>query len=378
MQFNLVSQGDYTPKIYQVSLSSILNIGKQGDPLKTFPLSGSKVCEGKQIAKERVTTTPSQASERSWKEINKEYLKQVNVSADNDDIYSIAPELIDPTIPLRSSLELVEDIESISKKNLKVLKKAEVGLSGKVKFVRFKNDNISDRWFAIKRPMSIFQKIFKSGNNIRASLKYYENNLNMALKIGNHSNFMKVRGIVVKEKSGKEAKPYLILEYIEGVRLRDIKYLSLTDNMHVLSQLKNALTHLFELGILPIDANHGNFLITKDNVLKIIDFDAWKYESAFSEHLAYGLYDIACSVAKKLTGKDNFNPSALTISGVNIKRDFEKSIINLITQFSSDYSTSLSLEADDDLYSYANRTPVKSSECVQSPPSTHNQRLTSS
>lgn len=162
---------------------------------------------------------------------------------------------------------------------------------------------------------------------------------------------MKVRGIGVKEKSGKEAKPYLILEYIEGVRLRDIKCLSLIDNKHVLFQLKNALTYLSELVILPIDVNHGNFLIAKDNILKIIDFGAWKYESAFAEHLAHGLYNIACSVAKKLKGKDSFNLPPLTISGVNIKQDFEEFLINLITQFSSDYSTSLYLEANDSLSS---------------------------
>lgn len=322
-----------------------LNVAKSEiTQLEIVSFSTSTKYKTPKIEKGKISASPLQASKTEWENVNKQYREKINPSnltktwtdtfTDVDDIYSIAPELIDPNIPLRSSLELTEAANSISKKALKTVRNAEVGLSGKVKFVRFKNDHVLDRWFAIKRPMSLFQKILKSDNNIKTALKYYENNLNMALKIGNHPNFMQVRGIVVKEKNGKVAKPYLILEYIDGIRLRDIKNLSLKDKLEILSQLKNALAHLFELGILPIDANQGNFLITKNNVLKLIDFDAWKYESDDKE-LARGLYDVACRVVIKLSSENNFNSPTLRNPDICINGDFEESVDNLIKLFSN-------------------------------------------
>lgn len=241
----------------------------------------------------------------------------------------IAADVNDPTVPFRNMLELSETISSVSKKSLLMVKKPEFGLSGKVKFVRFKNDPVQDRWFAIKRPFSLTSRIFQGGNNIQAALKYYNNNLEMALKIGNHPNFMQVHGVVVKEKTGKKAKPYLILEYIDGTRLKDLPNLPMDKRILLLSQLKNALTHLFELSILPMDTNQGNFLITKNNELKLIDFDAWQNQPAASEKLAQGLFAIACNVAKRISSKDNTALAKLTISG-NVKQRFEESLDNLI------------------------------------------------
>lgn len=79
----------------------------------------------------------------------------------NDDIYAFAPELKDRTVPLRDSLEIAETVNSEFKKASKrVLKNLESGLSAKVRFLRFKNDPVQGRWLAIKRPVSIFQKVF--------------------------------------------------------------------------------------------------------------------------------------------------------------------------------------------------------------------------
>ena len=61
---------------------------------------------------------------------------------------------------------------------------------------------------------------------------------------------MKALGVVVKEKNQK-IKPYLILEYIEGMSFDEtvIKPPSLETSLDLLSQLKTAFSHLLLLGI---------------------------------------------------------------------------------------------------------------------------------
>lgn len=296
-----------------------------------------------------------------YKKINQAYQQTIQKIFDPiNDIYTFAPEISDLKIPLRTSLELIETTDSLFKKApIKTLKPAQCGLSGKVKFVHFKKDSIPDRWFAIKRPINIFDGIF---NRRSTTLTYYENNLNIATKIGNHRNFMKVHGITLKEvKKGAKTKSYLILEYIEGIRLRDIQNLPFEKSLNLLNQLINAITHLFNLKILPVDANYGNFIITKNNDLKLIDFDAWKDIPDNPEYLAEGLYKIACNVANKLADGFEFEPPKFQSFDTNAKQNLENSLKFLTENFSQKSSDSIffknnlySLEdlSSEDLYTW--------------------------
>lgn len=186
---------------------------------------------------------------------------------------------------------------------LKLVQKTASGLSGKVKFVRFKNDQNSERSFAIKRPGMISARLM--GTEIQANqsaLKCYRKNLSIAKKVGNHPNFMKVHGVVVKTvKNETMIKPYLILEHIKGTLLRDIEDLRLTKQQKIklMNQLKDAFLHLFKLNILPQDLNFGNVIITENNQLKLIDFDVWD-ENPSKNELGRKLHNAAERIARKL------------------------------------------------------------------------------
>jgi hypothetical protein len=292
--------------VHQVSLSAILSLRGDRRPSPVLPPSFPSLTTDRSLRESQAThsTGPTVESALFCETINKRFRDQVNGRfLLGDDIYAFAPELINPETPIRSSLETAEKVEAFFQKApLKALKEPKRGLSGKVKFLHFKNDPDPERWFAIKRPFSIFNTIFQSGNPLQAALTKYENNLKIAAKIGNHPNFMKVHGIVVKKvKGGTKSKPYLVMEYIPGTILRDLGEVSKEEKIQLVAQLKNALFHLYNKKILPFDANHGNFLITPENELKLIDFDAWIDGSTISvETLAEGLYNIAGSFLKGL------------------------------------------------------------------------------
>ncbi len=286
-------------------------------------------------------------------------------------IYSIALELINPTISLRSSLRSREAANSLLNKN------PESGESGKVKFEIFNNDIVEDRSFAIKRPsISLLELLTYNDSQLDASetdnillpsslnknysqldaseldniIGQYENNLNMTTKIGNHPNFMKSFGVVVKEKNLK-IKPYLILENIEGVLLANILIddrPTLLVSLHLLDQLRTAFTHLLLLGILPCDAACQNILITKGNRLKLIDFDRWESVDDSSENLARWLYKrfhlLACDIACDITcdrdclrgnGHEtcNFKLPPFINSREGAQKSFEQSVDNMIHSY---------------------------------------------
>lgn len=235
----------------------------------------------------------------------------------------MVPEIADPKIPLKTSYNLEETQKAPPAKR---------GMSGRVKFVRLKNDPIPGRLFAIKRPTrSVAEMIGASTSEKRnkVALKAYENNVKIAKIIGDHDNFMKVHGIVIKDiKKGKESKPFLILEHIEATTLRDLPQLTSAQKVNLLNQLKVAFTHMYERNIFPVDLNFGNFLVTKDHQLKLIDYDHWESGSGISpERLGGELYRIAGVVAKKIGGAEGE-------AGVNVatKNDFMLAMDDLIAR----------------------------------------------
>lgn len=209
------------------------------------------------------------------------------------ELLDLSLDLANPDISLRNLLEIDNSMKYLFSKKapLKLFQNTAKGTHGKVKFVRFKYDNIKNRSFAVKRPRIEAQRFFD--NEIQANqaaLNAYNKNLSISQKVNGHPCFMKVHGVVVKTKSGKiSKKPYLILEHIKGSLLRDVTDLNKSQKIELLNQLKEAIFHLYTLNIAPIDINPENVIITKDNKLKLIDFDAWN-ENPSQEDLVRSLY----------------------------------------------------------------------------------------
>lgn len=70
-------------------------------------------------------------------------------------------------------------------------------------------------------------------------------------------------------------KPYLVMEYIEGVDLKtlmEIKKFKESEKISVIIDLLNALKSLHEAGILHLDLKPSNIIITRQGQLKLLDF----------------------------------------------------------------------------------------------------------
>jgi hypothetical protein len=250
----------------------------------------------------------------SSEEINNEIQTLFQDFDKADSIYSFAPEIVNPKISLKNSLQYLFT-NSNSKK----------GITGRVKIAQFKNDPQKERWFAIKRPL------YKS--DIWINVNIYKLNVKASIKINNHPNFMKVHGLVVKDsKKDKYQKPYLILEYIKGIPMAEFKNPPLEKRISLLKQLKSALMHLFDIRIFPGDAHTRNILITEDNSLKFIDFDEWiESTQASRENLCNELFNIAINVKHILTFENNFNLYNFK-NVIDTRQTLEESINFLINQ----------------------------------------------
>lgn len=224
-----------------------------------------------------------------------------------------------------SSSSLKELTQGKQEKNsLRILKASKLGQGGggQVKFVQFKSDPSFIRWFAVKRP-------WLTSENSRQHLEYlerYKNNVAMAQLIGEHPNFMKVHGVVVQGskkvlKEGQEiekrAKPYLILEYIEGDGLfRLKKHLTSEQKLHLFAQMKTAFGILFEKKIAPNDIHTDNMLVTKKMELKLIDFDLWEHKpDASDETIGKVLLEAGLDMIAELGKWEHDRPTAPAFDG---------------------------------------------------------------
>jgi len=280
-------------------------------------------------------------------------------------LYAIIPELIDATIPLKESLEQESLENEPMQQEAKQLKPQQSGSNGTVKFVRFKNDSKKDRWFAIKQEREQAQKeenldcflTQSAPPGPRTAFQCYENNCRIASKIARHPRFMRIFGIVLKEKKHIEEdgddehleadkfSPYLILECLEGENLYDLlkrKALSLNEQYRILEQFIEGLVFLFEKGILPNDAFPYNFILNKNKQLelqlKFIDFDLWSEMPAYSLDLAEQSYEIAVQLFKdfayEATNQLDIHitvpPPAFTHDGENITDSLKHSLQKLL------------------------------------------------
>lgn len=238
---------------------------------------------------------------------------------EKDSIYSIAPEITNPHVPLKDNLQQIPSDSIKQKSSLLQKKPSKEGLSGRVKFVKFKDDP-QDRWVAIKRPLE---------KNIWANVNIYKFNIKASKIVGDHRNFMKAYGLVVKEtvnehSKRKVQKPYLILEYIEGTPLKDVKDLPASIRVDLLRQFKDALLYLYDQGLSPGDVHADNILITEDFVLKFIDFDEWCTNDPIP--LVHELHEAAIRVCPSLTSDRSSPRRAKVVDRDSLERALDEYI----------------------------------------------------
>lgn len=268
-------------------------------------------------------------------------------------IYAAAPELIDPELPLESSLEF-ESTSPCNEKNtprIKMLKPPPTsGYNGDVVFIRLKQDPYESRWIAVKQPC--LQDCEDPIALSKFRLQSYHNNLYISSKINGHPNFMNILGIVLKQGAQDDFTPYLLLGYIEGEELEYLtrkKLLSFQDLQSIVAQFINALTFLLKIGVKPEDMNFGNLLITSKKQLKFIDFDYWSTVPASSQLLAKELFDLAQRFIRELIfqsiisgiihdpaksmGDKIYYMPPLKLDDDDISGSFEKSLQKLLSWF---------------------------------------------
>lgn len=86
-----------------------------------------------------------------------------------------------------------------------------------------------------------------------------------------HPNVVKIFDLYEDDEA-----PWAIMEYIDGVSLKDIVQaqgrLSLEDTSSVLGQTASALHHLHEQGLVHLDVKPQNVIVQQDGLVKLIDF----------------------------------------------------------------------------------------------------------
>ncbi len=251
------------------------------------------------------------------------------------DVYGFAPCLVCPDISLRNELELTISVDKKAKAVLKPGTDATHGKNSKVKMVHFKNDPDPARWFAIKTPL--IDDIY----SLRDTFFQYCNNFEMT-EIGDHPNFMKVHALFIKMKCNKGIqRPYLVLDDCQGPRLCDIySELQLEEVIHIITQLKTASLHLYDCDIIPGDFGEHNILITKDNIVKLIDYDLWlNKRNVGNVNLARLIYEkfneiVPCLASGRGIKKWSDQWSDLIIDNPLASReDLEKALDAIIAKF---------------------------------------------
>lgn len=246
-----------------------------------------------------------------------ELLERSGIYPPNQSVYAFSADIANPKVPMNQCVETEKETSQVASATFKVKKKTKGvfgGLGNRVKIVRFKDDPIADRWFAMRRPRPLMALAFQQAPRHVESeedVKLYRHTLDISLEIGPHPNFMQVQGLIIKErKEGKCSRPYLISEHIEGQILRKMENLNSQEAANYAEQLKVALLHLFDKKIEPRDTNLGNFMITTDHVLKLIDFEAWQIQPALKgSELAQKQLNIFKTVFSHLA-KASDNPKA--------------------------------------------------------------------
>ena len=148
------------------------------------------------------------------------------------------------------------------------------------------HDETIDEVFACKK---YAPSPFVDGNDY---YNYFKKEIKILYQL-NHKNIVRVFNYYLYPEQNTE---YIIMEYIDGDRIDN--YIAEKPNMldSLFEQVVNGFIHMHNAGVLHRDIKPSNILITKDGVVKIIDFgfgkqtDVTEKQEKNSLSLA-GMYD---------------------------------------------------------------------------------------
>jgi serine/threonine-protein kinase len=96
------------------------------------------------------------------------------------------------------------------------------------------------------------------------------------LEIGRRLNHPNIQHLLDEGRIDGGAAPYLVLEYVDGVLLREYlserKRLPTEEALHIATQLADALEYCHEHGVIHRDLKPENVLISSDGNVKLVDF----------------------------------------------------------------------------------------------------------
>ena len=116
-------------------------------------------------------------------------------------------------------------------------------------------------------------------NNVRDSVL-------LEIEIGkklDHPNFAKTYESYYQEEKSGEGKHYLVIQYIDGIKLSDFisnhksnAVISFAEFKSIITQLFKSVIYCLEQDVCPLDLNDRNLLIDSANKITLIDFGCYR------------------------------------------------------------------------------------------------------
>lgn len=92
----------------------------------------------------------------------------------------------------------------------------------------------------------------------------------------NHANLLKIYDVRVKKKWFKTESVELLMEFVDGRNLDEVQTREIDQLVLLFIQVAAALAHMHRRGIYHGDVKPGNIMLSRDGVVKLIDFGtAW-------------------------------------------------------------------------------------------------------
>jgi len=116
---------------------------------------------------------------------------------------------------------------------------------------------------ALERQVAI-KALIKSGLGTEGRTKLI-NEAQIAANL-NHPNIVTIYDV------GEEENPFIVMEYVDGITLRERPPENLDETLVIIRQLTSGLEHAHEQGIIHRDLKPENVVITREGTTKLMDF----------------------------------------------------------------------------------------------------------